>query len=80
MRLTQPSVSTPDARSEVSEKPKVSDRAMRLTQNVNVKGLAVLHNSVSRIVSTLRAAAQLYSAARNDIHNLALAFVTPLRS
>lgn len=51
-----------------------------LTKNVDVKGLAILHNGVARVVSSLCAAAQLHAFARDDIDNLALAFITPLRS
>ena len=50
-----------------------------LTQNVNVKGGAVLHDGVARIVTTLGSAAQLHALGQ-DIDNLALALVTPLRS
>lgn len=48
-----------------------------LTQNVYVKGNSILHYRVSCIMPTLSSTAKLHSIAEN-VHNLALAFVTPL--
>jgi len=46
---------------------------------MHIKGIAILNNGVTSIVPALRSAAQLHAVAE-DIHNLALALVTPLRS
>jgi hypothetical protein len=51
-----------------------------LTQNVYIKRRPILHNRVTRIVPTLRSAAQLNALAGNDIDDFAFAFITPLRS
>lgn len=45
---------------------------------MHIEGLAVLHNCVPSIVATLRSTAQL-NVITQDIDNLSLAFVTPLR-
>jgi hypothetical protein len=50
-----------------------------LTQYVHIKRLVVLHDSMAGIVPTLRSAAQLYVFTQ-DIYDLPLAFVTPLRT
>jgi hypothetical protein len=46
---------------------------------VHIKSLVILHNGMAGVVSTLSPATQLHAFAQN-IHNLALAFVTPLRT
>lgn len=46
---------------------------------MDVEGLAILYNGMAGIMPALRTAAQLHSLAQY-VNNLALAFVTPLRS
>lgn len=48
-----------------------------LTEDVNVELLAVLHDRMTSIMTTLRAAAQLDAVLCNDIDNLSLPLVTP---
>ena len=50
------------------------------TQNMHVKRGTILDDGVTGIVSPLRATAQLDALAAQHIHDLALAFVTPLRA
>lgn len=50
-----------------------------LTQDMHIKRLAVLDNRMSGIVSSRRATAQLHSVTE-DVHDLSLAFVAPLRA